>query len=174
MASLSEAARRDLEYLVARNAEAVVKVLDAYAAPRAAYAACLYYSREHEHLLDVPAVYVGLAGGRGSTFNAAWNPMEYEAELEPPGVRDEAFVSAEERLLDELERHGCEDRARFVLNHVAREVGRAALSLPRTDDFLVFVLDADFGDELIANVRFAAPPGVADALDAQGLLDWNR
>ena len=179
--ALSDAARRDLDYLVARNAEAVVKALNAYAAPRPAYAACLYYGRDHEHLLEAAAVYVGLAGGRGSTFNSAWNPMEYDAELVLPDLRDERFAAAEGRLLDELERHGCEDRARLVLDHVAREVGGASLSLPRTDDFLVFVLDVDFGDQLIASLRFAAPPGVAEKLEAQGLLpgsadelfDWD-
>jgi hypothetical protein len=77
----------------------------------------------------------------------------------PPG-------SAWDQLGEEPQHH--------VLNRVA---ARAAAEHPLravTDDFVVYAFDEDFGDNLVANIRFSASPDALKRLEAKGRLTPER
>ncbi len=58
----------------------------------------------------------------------------------------------------------------MVLNKVARRLSEQPPLVPVTDDFLAFVLEHNFGDLLLENLRAAAPEHVVETLRTKGLL----
>lgn len=171
-----------LAAVVEADVDAVAATLAAAAPGGPVYAACLYYGPDEDELLDPSAVYLGLEADRegalrdrpaAHAFREVWNAMTYrggELDVLPPPRDAPGFEDAERLLAGELEQLGAEDRARWVLNRVARLLTAMELELARTDDFVVFVLDGQLGEALLENIRFSAPPDVADALEGKGVL----
>jgi len=100
--------------------------------------------------------------------------MEYrlpEVPFDLHGLRDSpGYADAEVAVVDTLERQGVLDPATWVLNMVARRLSEAPPLAPVTDDFITFVLEHNFGELLLENLRTAAPPHVAEKLRLKGLL----
>lgn len=91
-------------------------------------------------------------------------------ELSVQVARDQAFEDAETTIEQELTSSGHADPSRWVLNRVARAVGRMELSLPRTSDWCAFLEDWQIEDDLWDNLRFAAAPKTLRALMAKGFI----
>jgi hypothetical protein len=182
MRELQPTARADFDEVVKRDVDAVRAALAGVTLAEPAFATCLHYSPDSADLLDPAAVYVGvesdreraLAAGRAlEAFCSVWNPMEYTgAEVSPePSLRDDAsFVALEERLVAALHHAGVDEPARFVLAQVARRLTESPAFEPVTEDHVTFVMDREFGDELLESLRGVAPPAVAARLRERGLL----
>jgi hypothetical protein len=57
-----------------------------------------------------------------------------------------------------------------VLNRVARRVATAVLAFSTTSDFVVFVQDPEFDENLAENISFSATPDALAELRANNLL----
>jgi hypothetical protein len=182
MRELETAAKADLDEVVQRDVSAVREALAAVALTEPAFATCLHYSRDSPDLLDPAAVYVGVESDRERAlgvdgalerFCSVWNPMEYTgAEVSPePSLRDdESYVAREKRLVGALHEAGIDEPARCVLEEVARRLTESPAIQPVTQDHVAFVMDPDFGDDLVESLRGTAPPDVAARLRERGLL----
>ena len=58
----------------------------------------------------------------------------------------------------------------FVLRRVTVALAQDPGVSPRTDDFVVFLFDEDFGPELRRNIELGASPGALAQLVGKGLL----
>lgn len=171
-----------LDLIVTRNVDAVATAVAALKLPSPAYALCLWPAEDPCELspyplsvgLDVDRVAALSTQAPASAFRAAWNPAEYrfdEVDLDQPGLRaTTGYIAAETTVADSLEKQGVLDPARWVLNKVARQLSEQPPLAPVTSDFLAFVLDHNFADFLLENLRAAAPDRVAETLRAKGLL----
>jgi hypothetical protein len=63
-----------------------------------------------------------------------------------------------------------EEPQRYVLNRVAARVATEHPLRAVTDDFVVYAFDEDFGEDLVANIRFSASRDAVRRLEAKGLL----
>lgn len=178
---LSEGARDALELVERLNAEAAVSALretDLPADPL--YAVCLWLP-EDPMRLDAYLISAATEADRREllasrspyrAFHAIWNPMEHAVEeIDCRDLRSCArFVEAVGVLASELKGRGVLDPARWALNRVARRLARSDLPVPVTPDFVAFVLDDQFSEDLLESLWFAAPPEGAESLRQQSLL----
>jgi hypothetical protein len=146
------------------------------------FSVCLDDSPTEEQWLEVTEITVGLRTDRLDAlrhvgyyaFNRAWNPSGYGgARLEPqPEPRSVAgFEDAESVLADALAAAGCEDRARVVLNEVARRLHSEDWGVVRDQPFVAFVLDDQFAHDLLENLHASVPPSTAARLKAAARRD---
>jgi hypothetical protein len=178
---LSEPARRSLKVVVQRNAEAISHAVSGLALDDAVHAICIWPSEDPADLVAYE-VDVGLERDRQraleelspyEAFVCIWNGSDYafhdvwsERDLrDSPG-----FDEAESRVVSELSRAGVLDPSRWVMNRVARRLSEGRPVRPVTDDFVAFVLNSGFSDELLENLRESSPPDVRRELRAKGLL----
>ena len=91
----------------------------------------------------------------------------------PNLLEDDEFLAAQQALWESpdftWEALG-DDPQRYALNRVAAQVASQHPLPAVTDDFVVYLFAEDFGDELVANIEFAASAGVAERLRAKGLM----
>lgn len=148
-----------------------------------AYAVCLWPQDELGQLDPYP-ISVGVDADRRRAlaslspfraFQTVWNPNEFAIdglEASPDPRAKAGFVEAEERLVDALEDGGCEEPAVWVLRRVADQLNAATSTFgsTTTEDFVVFVLDEDVGDDLLEHLRETTSAEVAKTLARKGLL----
>jgi hypothetical protein len=65
---------------------------------------------------------------------------------------------------------GVADPIELGLNRVALALSNPPIVEPRTADFVTFVFNEDFGDQLRNNIEFAANKEALSELEAKGLL----
>jgi hypothetical protein len=105
-----------------------------------------------------------------SLIITVWNANEYSIDLEPasPSTLDPEYDTIEQevaRWLDALPRDPPEDPPRLVAVEVARAINQSPpASIVQDDPFIVFVLDPDFDDRLLAELASIAPPSVLERL----------
>jgi hypothetical protein len=98
----------------------------------------------------------------------AWNPVWCREEDEillpqpaTPATPAALLAALEDRVLDPK---------RWIAMRVARYLNVDPPPVPATDDFVVFVLNDEFGDDLIDELRFVAPPETYTLLRERGLI----
>ena len=99
-----------------------------------------------------------------------WNPAGYRDEgwVDVPVIEDAEFEQAEERVLAALEDRVI-DPYRWVMLRVARRLN-AEPPVALVEDGLIYVLNDEFGDDVIEELRFVAPPEKFTRLRARGLI----
>jgi hypothetical protein len=172
-----------VNFVVERNVEAISAPLRKLQIEAPAYAACLWPSQEDE--LNAYPVSVGLEPDRqrarrsltpSEAFRTVWNPNTYAidgVDPEPDLRADPDFIAAEAQVGAALDEREILDPPRWILNRVARRLTESPALSPVTDDFVAFVLDHDFDDDLLESLRESATPAVAQALRAKQLLPRN-
>ena len=106
-------------------------------------------------------------------FQTVWNANTYAIDLMSPvpDLRAEPdFLEAELKVVAFLAGRDVLDPARWILDRVARELTLTPPIGPVTDDFVAFVLDEEFDEDLVSSLKAAAPPTVASALREKRLL----
>jgi hypothetical protein len=162
-----------------RNVGRVLRALRDVELPSPAFALCLLPSDESDDLVPTH-LQIGVEEDRArvvgslSPFEAlhyVWSPayLSYgPLEVEAPGS-DAAFAEAAGRLLPWLAEHDdVLDPTVWLLEEVAAHLTRQRPPIPVTDDFLAYVpIEAD---DLLASLRWIAPPAVQTMLAQKGLL----
>lgn len=182
--SLGPEASTDLAW-VSEHVEAGVAEALLEAAPHARLCAvCLEYGLSEDQWLAPELVHLCSEQDRARLLQAPdehrisrfWsNPYAWTAgELNPERwIRNESFEAREARLAEALADAGSQDRARYVLNHVAKRL--SAREWPRalqtTDDFVVYVYPDEPSRDVLINVEFAARPEALLLLGQRGLLN---
>ncbi len=134
---------------------------------------------EIDEALSADVVYVGLEVDRvralaaeteWDAFRLVWDtnewaigPIETEIEETTALAEASAVVAAYAEEVEELPN-------RLVLQQVARWLTKTPPISPVTDDFVAFVFEEGFGEELIDSLEAAATPDVAAALRGKRLL----
>jgi hypothetical protein len=177
---LSAAGRGDLRWIVERLTDGVRLAIEGVSTIEPLVAACLHYSTDYPDLLDPASMWLFTAERRrqiieryGSNASSeVWNFAEYMPGHEvwlPDDFRDTEFEAREHRLVRELRSAGCDEPARLVLNHVARDLQSHHWSFPVVDPFVTFVFDPSFGTRLIENLEFVVNRETRSALETAGL-----
>lgn len=171
--------RAALELVLERDVAAVLEALRAFELTSLGYAVCLDMTQEDE--FSVPGLSVGLEHdraailARGTGYDAwrsTWTPNSFtggESQMPFLSKRDPEFAAAQPVLEDRIGQL-VPDAQRWVLNRVARAVSRAPMPFPVTADFVCYVIDIDFSDLLLEQLRFSAPPEAQAQLVQKGLL----
>jgi hypothetical protein len=171
-----------IDYVIERAAANVRERLAARGVDEPAYAVAIY-SPDPEALC-ADTITVGLERDRAAAleslsgydaFWSVWNPEEfaYTCPFEPSLFDDPGFAAAQAEVWEPpgaaWDQLG-EEPQRYVLNRVAARVGAEHPLRAMTDDFAVYAFDEDFGEYLVANIRFSASPDAVRRLEAKGLL----
>jgi hypothetical protein len=166
-----------IDYVIERAAANVCERLKARGVDEPAYAVAIYSPDPEALCADI--ITVGLERDRTDAFSSVWNPEEYAytCPFEPSLFDDPDFAAAQAEVWtpsgsawDQLG----EEPQRYVLNRVAARVGAEHPLRAVTDDFVVYAFDEDFGEDLVANIRFSASPDAVRRLEAKGLLTPGR
>jgi hypothetical protein len=171
----------DVEAAVRRvvdaNLRIITSTLRTIKVPSPSYAVGLW--SEDPDLLAPTVVAVGLEVTRSAILRAhspaeareqVWNVADFALDALPEPRSDPGFVEHKADAREGLEREGIWDPARYVLNRVAKELGRDPPIAPVTADFVVFVFDEDFADELRHNIEYSASDLALAELDRMQLL----
>jgi hypothetical protein len=172
--SLNELAEVIREKLVPRMPEA----LRAMRLKGAVYCVILLYTKEDAIVLP-PTLAIGLEAerrrwvkelGRGAK-EMVWNYPEYRHTDLAPAWGDAELMAACELFNQQVAVGGNSNRARKVLNDVARELASADWSraFDVTDDFIVFALDYEYED-FRANLKASVGPERLEILKERGWL----
>jgi len=169
---------RDVDLVVAAIEQAVRDALREVKPKAAVRALCLYPGQED---LFPAAVFVGLESDRRKAFATStsegvfatiWNPETFTGGDWPVdvGPHGDALEDAGARVARGLRDAGTSDPVRWVLCRVARDLGSEGWPWPVTDDFVVYLLDDQFGEDLTENLRFSASSHALEILTTKGLL----
>jgi hypothetical protein len=175
--TLAPEADRALRLVLRRDVEVASSCLRQLQAGEPVAAVCINLTLDES--LAVPDLYVV----RADEFRRAveklddpeqwmdlWNPAWYPEEdwVETPLVEDAEFAAAERVLLEALEPLVI-DAYRWVMLRVARELN-AAPPIPLAEDGVIYVLNWEFSDLLLDQLRFVAPADTFARLRRRGLI----
>lgn len=170
--------RSALEVVVRHNVAALELALADVELTSSAYALALPPD-DFGEVLSADVVYVGLEADRvralaqeteWNAFRLVWDTNEWAigplmTEIEETAALAEAsaVVVAYAEEIEEIPN-------RLVLREVARQLTQAPPISPVTDDFVAFLFEEGFNEELIDSLEASATPSAAAALRAKGLL----
>lgn len=105
-----------------------------------------------------------------NAFRQTWDTNQFATGPIMTVVEETAeFSAAREVLVDYAESHD-QIANRLVLNHLARLLTESPPVSPRTEDFVAYLFEEGFSDDLIASLNAAATSEVAAARRAKHLL----
>ena len=172
--TLSPEADRALRSVVRRDVELASECLKEVQAAAPLAAVCINFTQDESmalpDLLFARADDFAREAEELEDWMDLWSPNWYPEDdlVEPPVIDDEEFAEAEQVLAEALEPLVL-DPYRWVMLRVARELN-ANPPVALTEDGLFFVLNEDFGDDVIDELRFVAPAEKFERLRARGLI----
>jgi hypothetical protein len=190
--TLPDDVQRALGLVVESNLAVARRALATVTLPSPAYAIGIALGDEDRAHFELSSLYIGLEADRQwalaglspyEAFRVVWTAPDFARFVDTRVERTPKLDAAVALLDDYIAAHPevlprdyydpsepYYEPAEWVLNHLTPILTRDPGIAPVTDDFVAFVMAEDFAEQMVANIRAAAPEPVAAALAAKGLL----